>query len=47
MFYENELMIILKATKMRDLTFTIENTFSEKPDKVGGQIDSPEAFLAF
>ena len=44
-------MIILKTTKMGDLTFTLENTFSEKPDEVkgggrgGGQIDLPAAFL--
>ena len=29
-------MIILKTTKMGDLTFTLENTFSEKPDEVKG-----------
>ena len=43
-------MIILKTTKMGNLTFTLENTFFEKPDEVEGggrveQIDSPAAFL--
>lgn len=49
MFYEDELMIILKSTKMRELTFTLEYTFSEKTDEEGGggceQIDSPVAFF--
>ena len=54
MFYEYELMIILKSTKMRELTFTLGYTFSEKTDEEGGggggggggeQIDSPVAFL--
>ena len=35
MFYEDELMIILKSTKMPELTFTLEYTFSEKTDEEG------------
>lgn len=36
MFYEYELMIILKSNKMRELTFTLGYTFSEKTDEEGG-----------
>ena len=33
-------MIILKVTKEQGFTLSVENTFLEKPQGVGGQIDS-------
>ena len=36
------LMIILKATKMQDFIFSLEDTFLEKPQR--GQIDPPILF---
>ena len=35
-------MIILKITKSQGLTFSLEDTFFEKPQ--GGQIDTPPIF---
>ena len=39
-------MIMLKVTKNQDFTLSLEDTFFEKPQGVGGQIDPhPQAVL--
>ena len=39
------LKIILKVTKNQGFTFSLEDTFFEKPQGGGGQIDSSPAVL--